>query len=115
MRKEKVGSTMGLKLSPLGETFRFFIWQPFTDGLIENISPQSPQRSQRTLWFLFCPVDASENAPIPSDRCIAFGVGFACPEIMTPVPFDFCCHYFTGLADEDELLAHLAKLKPQEP
>ncbi len=28
--------------------------------------------------------------------------------------YEMICHYFTGLADEDELLAHLAKLKPQE-
>ncbi len=24
------------------------------------------------------------------------------------------CHYFTGLAEEDELLAHLAKLQKQD-
>jgi hypothetical protein len=27
--------------------------------------------------------------------------------------YEMICHYFTGLADEDELLAHLKKLKPQ--
>ncbi len=29
--------------------------------------------------------------------------------------YEMICHYFTGLADEEELLAHLEKLKPQEP
>jgi len=28
--------------------------------------------------------------------------------------YEMICHYFTGLADEEELLTHLAKLKPQE-
>jgi hypothetical protein len=27
--------------------------------------------------------------------------------------YEMLCHYFTGLADEEELLAHIAKLKPQ--
>ena len=26
--------------------------------------------------------------------------------------YEMICHYFTGLAEEDELLAHLAKLQP---
>ena len=28
--------------------------------------------------------------------------------------YEMICYYFTGLADEDELLAHLAKLKNQD-
>jgi len=28
--------------------------------------------------------------------------------------YEMVCYYFTGLADEDELLAHLAKLKPHD-
>lgn len=28
--------------------------------------------------------------------------------------YEMICYYFTGLADEDELLAHLAKLQQQE-
>ena len=28
--------------------------------------------------------------------------------------YEMICHYFTGLADEDELLAHLAKLQKQD-
>ena len=29
--------------------------------------------------------------------------------------YEMICYYFTGLADEDELLAHIAKLKSQDP
>ena len=29
--------------------------------------------------------------------------------------YEMICYYFTGLADEDELLAHVAKLKAQDP
>jgi hypothetical protein len=28
--------------------------------------------------------------------------------------YEMICHYFTGLADEEELLAHLAKLQKHE-
>ena len=28
--------------------------------------------------------------------------------------YEMVCHYFTGLADEEELLAHIQKLKPQD-
>ncbi|MCY2950765.1 MAG: IS4 family transposase, partial [Planctomycetota bacterium] len=28
--------------------------------------------------------------------------------------YEMICHYFTGLAEEDELLAHLAKLQKQD-
>ena len=28
--------------------------------------------------------------------------------------YEMICHYFTGLAEEDELLAHLAKLQNQD-
>jgi hypothetical protein len=28
--------------------------------------------------------------------------------------YEMICFYFTGLADEEELLAHLAKLKPHD-
>jgi IS4 transposase len=28
--------------------------------------------------------------------------------------YEMVCYYFTGLADEEELLAHLAKLKPHD-
>ena len=28
--------------------------------------------------------------------------------------YEMICHYFSGLASEDELLAHLAKLEAQE-
>ena len=28
--------------------------------------------------------------------------------------YEMICYYFTGMADEDELIAHIAKLKPQD-
>ena len=28
--------------------------------------------------------------------------------------YEMICHYFTGLADEEELMAHLEKLKPHD-
>jgi hypothetical protein len=32
----------------------------------------------------------------------------------TPRTYEMICHYFTGLADEEELIAHLEKLKSQD-
>ena len=50
-------------------------------------------------------------AIIPAYMLISLWTGPAKPTLRT---YEMICHYFTGLAEEDELLAQLAKLQKQD-